>query len=102
MSQRNRVIELYKTVSTSIYSITIILNIEYSYQLFFKLQYLGKEYKYPEKFRTTCHKVFLNNSKEQDVQKIDEMIAKGEYVQKEIETLYNLKKYRAMKKRYYD
>ncbi|CAO1315528.1 unnamed protein product [Diamesa serratosioi] len=79
MSQRNRVVELYKT-----------------------LQYLGKEYKYPEKFRTTCHKVFLNNSKEQDPQKIEEMIAKGEYVQKEIETLYTLKKYRAMKKRYYD
>jgi hypothetical protein len=30
------------------------------------------------------------------------MIAKGEYVKKEIETLYALKKYRAMKKRYYD
>lgn len=30
------------------------------------------------------------------------MIAMGEYVVKEIEALYSLRKYRAMKKRYYD
>jgi len=42
------------------------------------------------------------NKDETDPKKIEEMIAKGEYVKKEIETLYALKKYRAMKKRYYD
>lgn len=42
MSQRYRVIQLYKT-----------------------LQYLGREYPVnPEKFRVTCKKVFKNNSAE--------------------------------------
>lgn len=102
MSQRSRVIQLYKN-----------------------LQYLGREYPVnPEKFRVTCKKVFKNNSKETNSETIEEMIAKGEkvlsvmslnyldplwfllvlgeYVVKEIETLYALKKYRAMKRRYYD
>lgn len=103
MSQRSRVIQLYKT-----------------------LQYLGREYPVnPEKMRATCKKVFKNNAKETNAEKIEEMIAKGnyfyrllvcltyitefnylwfsgDYVVKEIETLYALKKYRAMKKRYYD
>ncbi|CRK86587.1 CLUMA_CG000034, isoform A [Clunio marinus] len=80
MSQRSRVIQLYKT-----------------------LQYLGREYPVsPEKFRVTCKKTFKNNSKETSPEKIAEMIAKGEYVVKEIESLYALKKYRAMLKRYYD
>lgn len=55
MSQRSRVINLYK-----------------------HLQYLGREYPAnPEKFRITCKKVFSKNSKETDPVKIDEMIAKG-------------------------
>ena len=55
MSQRSRVIQLYKT-----------------------LLYLGREYPVkPEKFRITCKKVFKNNSKETDPAKIEEMIAKG-------------------------
>ena len=58
MSQKSRVIQLYKT-----------------------LQYLGREYPVkPEKFRATCHKVFKNNSKETDPNKITEMIAKGKLV----------------------
>lgn len=99
MSQRSRVIQLYKT-----------------------LQYLGREYPVnPAKFQITCKKVFKNNSKETNAEKIEEMIGKGnsvlnlditscnlinllvgEYVVKEIEALYALKKYRAMKRRYYD
>lgn len=55
MSQKSKVIALYK-----------------------HLQYLGREYPVnPEKFRVTCKKVFKNNAKESDPQKIDEMIAKG-------------------------
>lgn len=55
MSQRSRVINLYK-----------------------HLQYLGREYPVnPEKFRITCKKVFKANSTETDNQKIDGMIAKG-------------------------
>lgn len=58
MSQRSRVIQLYKN-----------------------LQYLGREYPVnPEKFRVTCKKVFKNNSKETNSETIEEMIAKGEKV----------------------
>lgn len=49
-----------------------------------------------------CKKAFARNKDETDPEKIEEMIARGQYVAKEIETLYALKKYRAMKKRYYD
>lgn len=59
MSQRSRVIQLYKT-----------------------LQYLGREYPVnPEKFRITCKKVFKGNSKETNPEKIEEMIAKGDCYQ---------------------
>lgn len=55
MSQRSRVINLYK-----------------------HLQYLGREYPVnPDKFRATCNKVFKKNSTETDPVKIEEMIAKG-------------------------
>ncbi|CAG9797802.1 unnamed protein product [Chironomus riparius] len=80
MSQKNRVIALYKN-----------------------LQYLLKEYPADaKKMQIGCKKAFLRNKDETDPKKIEEMIEKGEYVKKEIETLYALKKYRAMKKRYYD
>lgn len=56
MSQKSKVIQLYKN-----------------------LLYLGREYEAvtPEKFRATLKKVFQNNSKETNTEKIDEMIAKG-------------------------
>lgn len=57
---------------------------------------LGYEY-----FRTRCYRVFLKNSKETDPAKIDQMIKHGEYVIKELEALYMLKKYRTMRARYY-
>lgn len=67
-----------------------------------QLQYLGKEYPGgPEKFRIKCHDVFLRNSKETDPQKIETMIKHGQFIVKELEALYSLRKYRAMKKRYY-
>ena len=71
----------------------------------FQLQYLGREYpgtNGPEKFRGKCHAAFLKNSTEKDPEKVEKLIGLGEYVVKEIEALYTLKKYRAMKKRYYD
>lgn len=68
----------------------------------FQLQYLGREYPGgPEKFRQKCHDVFLKNSSESDITKIDRMIEHGKFVVKELEALYALRKYRAMKKRYY-
>lgn len=77
MSQRHRVIELYK-----------------------KLLFLGRDYPDP-KFRQKLHGAFMKNSKETDPEKIEQCIAKGEYIVKELEALFSLKKYRAMKWRYY-
>lgn len=53
-------------------------------------------------FRKRLHKVFMKNSAETDPNKIEVMIKHGQFVVKEIEALYKLKKYRAMKRRYYD
>lgn len=77
MSQRQRVVDLYK-----------------------RLIYLGKAYPDPN-FRKKLHDAFMKNSKETDARKIKQCIKKGEFVAKELEALYSLKKYRAMKSRYY-
>lgn len=64
---------------------------------------MGREYPGgAEKFRKECHDAFMANSKETDPRKITVLIAKGRYMVKELEALYSLRKYRAMKKRYYD
>lgn len=44
---------------------------------------------------------FLKNKDVKDPEKIKQLIARGEFVIKELEALYFLRKYRAMKKRYY-
>lgn len=53
-----------------------------------------------DKFR--LKKAFAKNVSESDEQKIRELIDRGNYVVKELEALYSLRKYRAMKARYYD
>ncbi|XP_053698426.1 electron transfer flavoprotein regulatory factor 1 [Sabethes cyaneus] len=71
--------------------------------LYKRLQYLGREYPGgADKFRQKCYNAFKRQSVETDPEKIEKSIALGEYVVKEIEALYSLRKYRAMKKRYYD
>lgn len=52
-------------------------------------------------FRDRANRAFLKNSGETDPDKIRELIQKGQYVLKEVEALYMLKKYRTLKKRYY-
>ncbi|XP_001605862.1 electron transfer flavoprotein regulatory factor 1 [Nasonia vitripennis] len=80
MSQKSKVINLYKT-----------------------LLFMGKDYpKGFEFFRSTLKKVFEKNKNETDPEKIEKMIAHGNYVIKELEALYMLKKYRTLKRRYYD
>ena len=80
MSARSRVIQLYK-----------------------QLIYLGREYpKEPDKFTAKIHAVFMKNAEETDAQKIEDLIDKGNYIVKELEALYSLKKYRTLKRRYYD
>ncbi|XP_026465382.1 electron transfer flavoprotein regulatory factor 1 [Ctenocephalides felis] len=79
-TQRSRVINLYKT-----------------------LHYLGNNWPSgAEKFHSRLKAVFLKNKDEKDPNKIETMIKHGEYVIKEIEALYMLKKYRTLKRMYYN
>lgn len=53
-------------------------------------------------FRQRLKAAFVKNQDETDPEKIDLLIGRGQFVTKEIEALYMLKKYRTLKKRYYD
>lgn len=46
-------------------------------------------------------RAFIKNKDVKDVEEIKKLIAKGEYVCREITATYHLKKYRTMKRRYY-
>ena len=48
------------------------------------------------------HNVFMKNAGETDPMKVKELVEKGNYIVKELEALYYLKKYRTLKRRYYD
>ena len=72
-------------------------------QLYKQLIYLGRQYpKEPEVMTSKIHNVFMKNATEKDPQKIEELIQKGNYIVKELEALYYLRKYRTLKRRYYD
>lgn len=68
-----------------------------------KLLYLGREYPQGSKyFRERLKLAFMKNKDVADPEKIKQLVARGDFVIKELEALYFLRKYRAMKKRYYD
>lgn len=68
-----------------------------------QLLHLGREYpKGGDYFRDRLRAAFSKNKGVQEPEKIKELIARGEFVVKELEALYSLRKYRAMKKRYYE
>ncbi|XP_059843690.1 LYR motif-containing protein 5A [Hypanus sabinus] len=70
-------------------------------KLYKNLLYLGKEYpKGADYFRDHLKKTFMKNKDVTDPEKIKELIARGQFVIKELEALYYLRKYRAMKQRY--
>ena len=72
-------------------------------QLYKQLIYLGREYpKDPQIMTAKIHDVFMRNAAETDPKKIDELVDKGNYIVKELEALYYLRKYRTLKRRYYD
>ena len=48
------------------------------------------------------HSAFMRNKDVTDEKEIDVLISRGEYIVKELEALYKLKKYRTMKNRYYE
>ncbi|XP_014254106.1 electron transfer flavoprotein regulatory factor 1 [Cimex lectularius] len=78
MSQRAKVIDLYKT-----------------------LLHLGKDWPQgSDFFKSRLKKAFMKNRDVSDPEKVEALIKHGEFVKKEIETLYMLKKYRTMKRRY--
>src|SRR5690349_5931704 len=69
----------------------------------FQLYYLGGEYPAGAGFfRDKLKKAFMKNKDEKDPAKVDMLIKRGEFVVKEVEALYKLRKYRAMKQRYYE
>ncbi|XP_047487595.1 electron transfer flavoprotein regulatory factor 1-like [Penaeus chinensis] len=80
MAQRSQVIQLYKN-----------------------LLYLGREYPMGyEYFREKLKRAFMKNREVTDPEQIKVLLGRGEFVIKEIEALYMLRKYRTMKKRYYE
>ncbi|KAL5501952.1 hypothetical protein EMCRGX_G008637 [Ephydatia muelleri] len=72
-------------------------------RVFKQLLYLGRDW--PQGytfFRQRVKNAFLRNKSVSDPQTIKELTGKAEYVLKEIDALYKLKKYRTLKRRYYD
>ncbi|KAK1906388.1 LYR motif-containing protein 5A [Dissostichus eleginoides] len=72
-------------------------------KLYKTLLYLGREYPQGAAyFRGRLKSAFMKNKDEKDPEKIQKLVARGDFVIKELEALYFLRKYRAMKKRYFD
>ncbi|XP_029017412.1 LYR motif-containing protein 5A [Betta splendens] len=72
-------------------------------RLYKNLLYLGRDY--PQGFvyfRGRLKAAFMKNKDVTDPDKIKKLVARGDFVIKELEALYFLRKYRAMKKRYYE
>ncbi|CAJ0592146.1 unnamed protein product [Cylicocyclus nassatus] len=68
-----------------------------------QLYHIGKEYpKGSEWFHSRLKTAFLMNKEEKDPKKVEELVKRAEFVLKEIESMYSLRKYRAMKNRYYE
>ncbi|KAL3081996.1 hypothetical protein niasHS_001674 [Heterodera schachtii] len=72
-------------------------------QLYKTLYHLGKDYPQGSLwFHERLKNAFARNANVQEEAKVRELIKRGEYVVKELEALYRLRKYRAMKNRYYN
>lgn len=64
---------------------------------------MGRDYpKGYEYFKVRLRRAFNKNKEERNPEQIDKMIAHGNFVIKELEALYMLRKYRALKNRYYN
>jgi len=65
------------------------------------LLFMGREYPQGyDYFRTRLHKAFASQKDLTDEAKIKQGIERAEYVKKEIEALYYLKRYRTLRQRY--
>ncbi|KAG0287232.1 LYR motif-containing protein 5 [Dissophora globulifera] len=68
-----------------------------------QLTYLGREYPAgADYFHQKLKSAFLKNKDLTHPDEIQKRIDLGDYVCKEIEAMYHINKYRAMKKRYYE
>lgn len=52
-------------------------------------------------FKKKCHATFIKNKDETDPYQIAKMLSRGEFIIKELEALYRLRKYRYLKQKYY-
>jgi len=70
--------------------------------LYKELLYLGRDYPlgYTDYFRPRLHSAFMKNKDITSDDEIEKCIKIGEYVKKEIEMLYYLKRYRTLRKTY--
>ncbi|KAI8367042.1 NADH-ubiquinone oxidoreductase complex 1/LYR family protein [Blakeslea trispora] len=70
--------------------------------LYKQLVYLGREYPagYTDFFRPKLKDAFMKKKDLKDQKEIEKAIQFGEYIIKELETMYYLRKYRTLRKRY--
>ncbi|KAL1964326.1 hypothetical protein VTN77DRAFT_7011 [Rasamsonia byssochlamydoides] len=69
--------------------------------LYKELLFLGREYPLGYTyFRDRLHRAFAGKAHLTDPKQIEEGIKRAEFVKKEIETMYYLKRYRTLKQRY--
>ncbi|XP_015912377.1 electron transfer flavoprotein regulatory factor 1 [Parasteatoda tepidariorum] len=70
--------------------------------LYKNLLFLGRDYpKGYDYFRVRLKEAFLKNKDVKEAAQIEILLTRGQYIIKELEALYMLKKYRTLKKRYY-
>lgn len=70
-------------------------------RIYKELLYLGREYPLGyDYFRPRLHKAFASQVDLKDEKQIKKGIERAEFVKKEIEALYYLKKYRTIRQRY--
>ncbi|KAB2576231.1 Electron transfer flavoprotein regulatory factor 1 [Lasiodiplodia hormozganensis] len=70
-------------------------------RIYKELLYLGREYPQGYNFfRKRLHNAFASQAGLRDEEQIKRRIERAEFVKKEIEALYYLKRYRALRQRY--
>nr|XP_004210695.1 electron transfer flavoprotein regulatory factor 1 [Hydra vulgaris] len=72
-------------------------------QLYRQLLYYGKDYPLGfDYFKPKLKNAFIKNKHVTDQVELEKLIQRAEYVIKELEALFMLRKYRALKSRYYE
>lgn len=70
--------------------------------LYKNLVFMGKDYPLGATyFRDKCHNAFMKNRNIEDPKEIEMLIKRGEYIMKELEAMYMLRKYRSLRQKYY-